>query len=480
MPSPTTTLDLVDGVRIVVPDSLNLITPYVLLEQQDWFEDEIKFVRRLLRPGQKVIDIGANYGVYTLSMAKAVGPTGRVWAFEPAASTAKLLAEGIAANGFGQVVLERSALSSACGTAQLSLNENSELNALVQGQPLTGASETVPLTTLDDSLKTHGWRDVDFLKIDAEGEESRILKGGERFFAELSPLVQYEIKDGVRVHLELVQAFEALGYASYRLIPGLDLIAPFEPHSTPDGFLLNLFCCKPDRAARLAAEGLLVDPAGHTPSPVAVRQDSHSYGWRQTLARLPYGAQLAGRWEQTMAQGNSAAVDEALCWYAASRDSSLASGERLAALKRVSTCSRTCAGGRHPICVWPVWRGCHVITASGRLPPARWDNSPTPSFNTIRWIPASRSWRRGSGSTRCRPVKPSATGSSRRSWSNTNGSDPSRPSIPGSPAGSARKPFAAWGLGARKWNAGCACCKGASTWPRDEEITQSSHGVDLQ
>src|SRR5215470_15490642 len=99
------TLPLVDGTQVVVPDSLDLITPYVLREQQDWFEDEIKFLRRLLKPGDKVIDIGANYGVYTLSMARTVGPEGRVWAFEPASGTASLLAEGIAANGFAHVNL---------------------------------------------------------------------------------------------------------------------------------------------------------------------------------------------------------------------------------------------------------------------------------------------------------------------------------------------------------------------------------------
>ncbi len=43
--TPTVTLTLIDGVRVVVPDSLNLITPYVLLEQQDWFEAEFKFLR---------------------------------------------------------------------------------------------------------------------------------------------------------------------------------------------------------------------------------------------------------------------------------------------------------------------------------------------------------------------------------------------------------------------------------------------------
>ena len=82
------TVRLVDGTFVVVPESLDLITPYVLLEQQDWFEEEIKFVRRLLRPGMQVIDIGANYGVYALSMARAVGTSGHVWAFEPASGTA--------------------------------------------------------------------------------------------------------------------------------------------------------------------------------------------------------------------------------------------------------------------------------------------------------------------------------------------------------------------------------------------------------
>src|SRR6202795_4378021 len=99
----TTTLTMVDGVRVVVPDSLDLITPYVLREQQDWFEDEIKFLRRVLQPGQKGIDIGANYGVYALSRPQAVGPQGYGWAFEPASSPESLLAEGIAANGFAHV-----------------------------------------------------------------------------------------------------------------------------------------------------------------------------------------------------------------------------------------------------------------------------------------------------------------------------------------------------------------------------------------
>jgi len=325
----TTTVTLVDGVRIVVPDSLDLITPYVLLEQQDWFEDEIKFLRRLLQPGQKVIDVGANYGVYTLSMARTVGPTGCVWAFEPASSTAKLLAEGIAVNGFAQIVLERSALSSATGTAQLSLDKNTELNALVHGMSSTGATETVAVSTLDACLELHDWRDIEFIKIDAEGEEANILKGGKQFFAELSPLVQYEITAREGLHMELVQDFAALGYDSYRLVPGLGLLVAFDAESAPDGYLLNLFCCKRDRVERLAANGFLLDSAARPPAP----ESRNAYDWRHTIAKLPYGAQLADRWEQTMAAGNSAEVAEALACFAISRDSSLSSTERFGALE---------------------------------------------------------------------------------------------------------------------------------------------------
>ena len=337
----TINLMLVDGVQVVVPNSLNLITPYVLLEQQDWFEDEIKFLRRLLQPGQKVIDIGANYGVYALSMAQTVGPTGCVWAFEPASETAKLLAEGIGVNGFTQIVLDRSALSNTCGTAQLSLNQNSELNALVHDMPSTMGSETVSLVTLDECMKKYGWRDIAFLKIDAEGEEANILKGGNQFFAELSPLVQYEVKAGEDLHLELVHGFTTLGYNSYRLMPGLGLLVPFDAESKPDGYLLNLFCCKPDRAAQLATNGYLLDSAAWLPGTGAEwldemskkSKDSTMYRWRHTIATLPYGVQLTSLWEQTTAMGRSTEVEDALFFYALSRDTTLSSTERFGALE---------------------------------------------------------------------------------------------------------------------------------------------------
>lgn len=323
-------LPMVDGVRIVVPDSLDLISNYVLQEQGDWFEDEIKFLRRLLRPGQRIIDVGANYGVYTLSMAHTVGQEGRIWAFEPASSTAQLLSESIRLNDFSQVVLIKSALSSTVGTARLQLNDNSELNALVRGGDEPQHSEEVPLTTLDACLTPLGWTDLAFMKIDAEGEESAILRGGRNFFSTLSPLVQYEVKAGADLHLELASEFMALGYDSYRLVPGLDLLVPFERQESADGYLLNLFCCKPDRAALLSAEGFLVRHEDLRPSD----SEYASTPWPSLLQDLPYGRLLMNGWRETLGASPEPCLEAALDAFAASRNAGLPPADRYRCLSQ--------------------------------------------------------------------------------------------------------------------------------------------------
>ena len=325
----TITLTIVNNLKIVVPNSLDLITPYVLQEQNDWFEDEIRFVRKLLAPGQQVIDIGANYGVYTLSMAHAVGATGRIWAFEPASSTAKLLKESIAANGFeSRVVVEQSALSHSAGTAELSLNANSELNALQASKDASVNSETVPLVTLDECMARYQWQNIDFIKMDAEGEESNILAGGKAFFAQHSPLILYEIKAGSTLHFDLVKQFEALGYQSYRLVPNLNVLVPFDAAAPVDGYLLNLFCCKPDRAEQLKALALLLDE----PAPLQAVESS-PFTWQQTIAKLPYGTALGPLWQQTVTEGASQDAEAALVLYAISQDDGQSMSVRFAALE---------------------------------------------------------------------------------------------------------------------------------------------------
>jgi FkbM family methyltransferase len=335
--SSSTTLTLVNGVRIVVPESLDQVITYVLSEQQDWFEDEIKFLRHLLQQGDKAIDIGANYGVYTLSMAQTVGPSGHIWAFEPASDTARMLAEGIAANCFSQVTLGQLALSNVKGTAQFFLDHDSVMNSLTPGNT-PGAVETVSVLSLDDCLVNYGWQSIDFVKIDAEGEELNIIKGGGRFFSEFSPLVQHEVSDDPQIRQQMEQEFTALGYKTYLLVPGLNLLRPFDVMKEDTGFLINLFSCKPDRAAQLAARGFLVDTVEPYVSGTGLERflekirTCPEYRWQRSLCRFPYGELLNNIWGETITAGQSSGVEEVLSFYAASRDAFLSAGERLSAL----------------------------------------------------------------------------------------------------------------------------------------------------
>jgi FkbM family methyltransferase len=330
-------LTMVDGVRIVVPDSLGLITPYVLREQQDCFEDELPFVRQLLQPGQNVIDIGANYGVYTLPMAQKVGATGHVWAFEPASNTAQLLARSVAANGFGHVTLEQKAVSSVPGSAQLALHVHSELRSIVQGAAPPGGSEEVSLTTLDDCMDRFNWQDIDLIKIDAEGEEANILKGGRRFFANLAPLVQYELRtNAAEMNFDLICDFAAIGYDSYRLLPGLNLLVPFDRESPPDSYLLNLFCCNAVRAGLLSRRGLLLrtsDLVGGNQFLGTRTSLDARYHWRHTLAHLAYAIPLVSAWELAENAADGAELRQALSFYARSRDTALTMAERFHSLE---------------------------------------------------------------------------------------------------------------------------------------------------
>lgn len=336
----TTTISIVDGIKIVVPDSLNLITTYVLREQGDWFEDEIKFIRKLIEPGQKVIDIGANYGVYTLTLAKLVGETGCIWAFEPSSTTAKHLEESITTNNISHVVLEKAALSNNNGIAKLSLNDNSELNALVHGYDGAGMVETVPVITLDEYMKLNDLPSIDFIKLDAEGEETNIINGGVDFFSKHSPLIQYEIKAGKDLHLELIREFEKIGYYSYRLVPGLNILVPFREDELVDDYLLNLFCCKSDRARLLSSRGILVEHTFEVVNESVLQgtscgefSSSGKDAWLNELTRLPYGEKLSATWEQMVSSGKCPQIASALSCYQTSQNESLPAAKRFNALK---------------------------------------------------------------------------------------------------------------------------------------------------
>lgn len=254
----TDNIKIINDINVTVPASLHLMTPYVLHEQNDWFEDEIKFLRTFIKSGMKVLDIGANYGLYTLSIAKIIGDQGTIWAFEPTAATAACLKKSISNNNFNNIELIEAGLSNKIKKAKFFTSPNSELNSLSKELVSGNQHETVLLLTLDHCAKKYHWLDIDFIKLDAEGEENNILKAGKKMLSSMSPLIMFELKHGDKVNISLINRFKKLGYESYRLLPGLNVLIPFNPAEPFDGYLLNLFCCKHDKASFLMSEGVIV------------------------------------------------------------------------------------------------------------------------------------------------------------------------------------------------------------------------------
>jgi len=283
---PPIVLKLNNGIRIKLPDSINLITPYVIREQGQWFEKEIHFIHEFLKPGMQALDIGANFGVYTLPMAKILGPEGALWAFEPTSTTTAYLNDSLDENRFCNVKLIQVALSNKVGTAKLSLNPNSEYNKITES-PLSDFEE-VPLRTLDDCMEEFGWKHIDFVKLDAEGEEENILLGGRGFFRGLSPLVMFELKHGKSVNLSLIERFAGLNYNTYRYVHSLGFLVPFKADEIPDAFELNLFSCKEDTANRLEESGILVTAASLKENKELEQQDN----WQSLFTSLPYFTRL--------------------------------------------------------------------------------------------------------------------------------------------------------------------------------------------
>jgi FkbM family methyltransferase len=159
--------------------------------------EEIAFMRRLLQPGDTAIDAGAHIGFFSMQMAAAVGPSGRVYAFEPFGPNADLLERSIAENAFAdRVVLSRAAAGASSGPATLTYAEET-LNSggaylLRDGtEPLTGnVRRAVPVVALDEVPLR---RPVRFVKIDVEGAEPQVLQGAERLLREDRPMILSEL-----------------------------------------------------------------------------------------------------------------------------------------------------------------------------------------------------------------------------------------------------------------------------------------------
>jgi FkbM family methyltransferase len=192
-------------------------------------------IKTLLKPGDTFVDIGANVGYFTLLASDAVGPTGRVFAFEPVPTTREALLTNVQLNDAENVTCRSEAAADRDGEATFFVGPTNH-RGISSLRPLEQRSEVlqVKLARLDDLLPPGR---VGMVKVDVEGAEELALRGMEGRLRNDRPDLVVEVTDSFlrqmgTTAVGLCGYLAELGYRGY--IIGAKGLAPVEPETLPE------------------------------------------------------------------------------------------------------------------------------------------------------------------------------------------------------------------------------------------------------
>lgn len=207
-----------DGLLAYVPKHVDVTAGYRLMKPD---VDNVQ-VDLLCRPGDCVLDIGANVGDWTLAMALRVGAGGRVLAFEPVPYLAETIAKTARINRKDQVEVHNLALSATDGTAEFSVEQGNSGGSRLGRMEGDFAMTTVPTRRLDSLLSERPDIDrIDFIKIDVEGHELEVLEGARASLTRFQPPLILESGHE--------SADERRAQADFLIGLGYDIIGAFVP-----------------------------------------------------------------------------------------------------------------------------------------------------------------------------------------------------------------------------------------------------------
>lgn len=179
---------------------------------------DCRVLRRLVKPGDVILDVGANIGYFSLLFANWLRGRGEIHAFEPFPGTVERFRRNLALNpGLERLVfLHETAMSDFVGSIAMSAPDggNSGCNYLS-----TGGEGHVGVTTLDAFVEEQGLLRIDLIKIDVEGSEAALLRGARKTMERLRPLVMIEVNAGTlrRFRQTAADVVSLLGRYRYRM-----------------------------------------------------------------------------------------------------------------------------------------------------------------------------------------------------------------------------------------------------------------------
>ncbi len=218
----------------------------------EWAEHELDLLRRFVKPGDVVLDVGANIGTHTLALSGFAGETGSVLAFEPQGLCFTLLAANAALNNCGNVKCINAGVGKEPGTMYIPrarFNEEKyntgNVSLIAEREADSGEMYPVAVTTLD-ALKL---KSCALIKADVEGMELEVIMGGRKTIERCQPFIYAECIS-LKKSMRLFQLMLELGYSCR-----LHTSAAFNPG--------NFKKCEGNRFGFATETSLFFIPPGH-------------------------------------------------------------------------------------------------------------------------------------------------------------------------------------------------------------------------
>jgi FkbM family methyltransferase len=240
---------------IAMPDLDDRILHWCFVDGSESWDPVMHLSRAIIRPGDTLLDVGANVGLWVLGAARRAGGKARVVAFEPVPGILLRLRRNLALNGLSSVVCEQLALSDRAGSGRFfaATGSNSGMGSLAAHD---GADHAIDaqITTLDSYCDAVGIDCISVVKVDVEGAERLVFEGGRhRLARDDGPAIMFEVNEGLAAlfgnsTVSVKQLLAECGYRIFRFDGRALYEVRMEEHHGGE----DLMAFKPMHFARLA------------------------------------------------------------------------------------------------------------------------------------------------------------------------------------------------------------------------------------
>lgn len=207
----------------------------------------------LVRCNDVVIDVGTNIGDVLLNCAKAVGPQGRVYGFEPDPMNFQRCMRNIQINKFGNITMSAKGLGHVNAECDLHVTSSRNRGANRISVDSHGGTTRIKIGTLDEFIVEQAIERIDLIKIDVEGFEMNVLLGAKSAIERFKPNLFIELDDN-NLRLQGSSALELISYvesAGYRLFHA-ETKRPISRHDRYVDCHFDIVCLRIDAAANWA------------------------------------------------------------------------------------------------------------------------------------------------------------------------------------------------------------------------------------